>query len=181
MNTLFLLMAQYHGQAIVSLRRVCADYFTHLTPAKLLAKVTTGEIDLLIVSMEQNENTGRGVHLADLADYIDQQRERAKVGHERARTQATESLSQEPLEIEKSEADTSSQLRESNDLSRQPILFIRLAEVKRITGLATSTIYRMASLGKFPRQVKLGERSVAWVRTEVMEWSAQRIEGSRTL
>ncbi|PBM99980.1 pyocin activator PrtN family protein [Pseudomonas aeruginosa] len=30
MNTFFLLMAQYHGQTIVSLSRVCADYFTHL-------------------------------------------------------------------------------------------------------------------------------------------------------
>lgn len=181
MNTLFLLMAQYHGQAIVSLRRVCADYFTHLTPAKLLAKVATGEIDLLIVSMEQHENSGRGVHLADLADYIDQQRDRAKVEHERARTRATKSLIQESPGIEKKEADTVSQLRESNDLSHQPILFMRLAEVKRITGLANSTIYRMASLGKFPRQVKLGERSVAWVRAEIMEWSAQRIEGSRAL
>ena len=55
MNTLFLLMAQYHGQTIVSLSRVCADYFTHLTPADLRTKVSSGEIDLLIVSMELNE------------------------------------------------------------------------------------------------------------------------------
>ena len=34
MNTLFLLMAQYNGLAIVPLERVCNDYFQHLTPAR---------------------------------------------------------------------------------------------------------------------------------------------------
>ncbi|MFD2883207.1 pyocin activator PrtN family protein [Pseudomonas lini] len=34
MNTVFLLMAQYNGQAIIPLERVCADYFSHLTPEK---------------------------------------------------------------------------------------------------------------------------------------------------
>ena len=31
MNTAFLLMAQYNGQAIIPLANVCADYFSHLT------------------------------------------------------------------------------------------------------------------------------------------------------
>lgn len=181
MNTLFLLMAQYHGQAIVSLSRVCTDYFTHLTPANLRTKVSSGEIDLLIVSMELNEKTARGIHLSDLADYIDRQRDRAKLELDRTRKQATKSLSQEPREVEKPEADTFSRPRESNDLSRQPILFIRLAEVKRITGMSTSTIYKMVSQSTFPRQVKLGGRAVAWVRVEVIEWCDLRIKKSRML
>ncbi|PMZ41941.1 hypothetical protein C1X25_33760, partial [Pseudomonas sp. GW247-3R2A] len=90
---------------IVSLHRVCADYFTHLTPSKLQTKVSTGEIDLLIISIEQNEKTARGVHLSDLAAYIDRQRDRAKVELDRPRTQATKSFSQESLKIENPEAD----------------------------------------------------------------------------
>jgi hypothetical protein len=39
MNTQFLLMAQYSGLAIIPLERVCADYFSHLTPEKMKVKV----------------------------------------------------------------------------------------------------------------------------------------------
>lgn len=46
MKTLFLLMAQYDGLAIIPLERICADYFTHLTPAKLKMKAAAGQIDL---------------------------------------------------------------------------------------------------------------------------------------
>lgn len=51
MNTAFLLMAQYSGQAIIPLERVCADYFSHLTPEKMKMKVAAGEIDLPLVRM----------------------------------------------------------------------------------------------------------------------------------
>lgn len=71
MNTAFLLMAQYNGQAIIPIESVCADYFSHLTPDKLKLKVAAGEIDLPLVRMEKSQKSARGVHLNDLADYID--------------------------------------------------------------------------------------------------------------
>lgn len=78
MNTAFLLMAQYGGAAVISLDRVCADYFQHLTPAKLAQKTQAGEIALPIVRMDrQSQKSAKGVHLADLAAWIDQQREAA--------------------------------------------------------------------------------------------------------
>jgi len=52
MNTNFLLVAQYGGQAIIPLERVCLDYFSHLTPEKMKAKVAKGEINLPLVCME---------------------------------------------------------------------------------------------------------------------------------
>ncbi|WP_349573346.1 pyocin activator PrtN family protein [Azotobacter salinestris] len=67
MNTMCLLMAQYNGQAIISLERVCEDYFRHLPPEKFLRKAMTGETDLPIVRMEGSQKAARGVHLADLA------------------------------------------------------------------------------------------------------------------
>lgn len=36
------------------------------------------------------------------------------------------------------------------------IEYIKLPEVRRICGLSTPTIYRLAVAGKFPKQVKLG-------------------------
>lgn len=54
------------------------------------------------------------------------------------------------------------------------IEYIRLPEVRRISGLSTATIYRMAVGGKFPRQAKVGEQAVAWIRSEVEAWAASR-------
>ena len=38
MNTALLLMAQYGGKAIIPIDEVCRDYFSHLTPTKLVRK-----------------------------------------------------------------------------------------------------------------------------------------------
>ncbi|MEJ5039145.1 helix-turn-helix transcriptional regulator [Pseudomonas sp. MYb398] len=59
------------------------------------------------------------------------------------------------------------------------IEFIRLPEVRQITGMGTTTIYKMVNEGAFPRQVALGGRSVAWVRSEVQDWAQSRIQCSR--
>lgn len=78
MNTAFVLMAQYNGKAIISLEQVCSDYFTHLTPDMFQRKVLAGQIKLPITRLEASQKTARGVHIADLAFYLDQQREAAR-------------------------------------------------------------------------------------------------------
>lgn len=83
MNTLFLLMAQYEGLAIIPLARVCADYFSHLTPEKLMRKVGSGEIDLPVVRIEGSQKAARGVHLSDLARYLDAQRQKAMIENDK--------------------------------------------------------------------------------------------------
>lgn len=50
------------------------------------------------------------------------------------------------------------------------VRFIKIAEVKRITSLSTSEIYRRLAAGQFPKQVRLGQKSVAWVEREVRAW-----------
>jgi len=77
LNTAFLLMAQYSGKAIIPLADVCRDYFSHLTPEKLVRKVTAGQIALPIVHIERSQKSARGVHLQDLADYLDKRRAEA--------------------------------------------------------------------------------------------------------
>jgi len=60
MNTAFVLMAQYNGQAIISLERVCCDYFTHLTPEMFQRKVLAGQIKLPITRLEPSQKSARG-------------------------------------------------------------------------------------------------------------------------
>ncbi len=77
MNTLFLLMAQYDGQAVIPLARVCADYM-NLTVEKFKRKQLDGEIDIPVVRLgADSQKAALGIHLKDLADYIDRQRDKA--------------------------------------------------------------------------------------------------------
>lgn len=78
MNTLFLLMAQYNGQAVIPLNQVCADYM-HLTVEKFKRKRLEGEIDIPVVRMGANsQKAALGIHIKDLAIYIDRQRTAAE-------------------------------------------------------------------------------------------------------
>lgn len=72
MKTAFILMAQYQT-AIIPAERVAKDYF-HLTADKFIRKALAGDIPLPLVRMEQSQKSARGVHLADLAAYLDRQR-----------------------------------------------------------------------------------------------------------
>ena len=61
----------------------------------------------------------------------------------------------------------------------EDIEFIKLPEVRRITSMGTTFIYEKAKQGEFPRQVKLGTKSVAWIRAEVQEWANAQIAAAR--
>ncbi|KPC32561.1 Uncharacterized protein ABJ99_4584 [Pseudomonas syringae pv. cilantro] len=61
----------------------------------------------------------------------------------------------------------------------EPVEFIRLPEVIKLVGYKTSKIYEMAKTGEFPKQVKLGGRSVAWVKSEVVAWNRAQVEAAR--
>jgi prophage regulatory protein len=67
----------------------------------------------------------------------------------------------------------------SNSQDQQPVEFIRLPEVKALTGLGTTKIYDMVKKGLFPRQVSLGGRAVAWVKSEVLAWNQQKVDEAR--
>lgn len=77
MNTLFLLMAQYGGKAIIPVDDVCRDYFAHLTPEKFIRKVDAGDIEIPMVRIEQSQKAAKGIHITDLASYLDRQRDKA--------------------------------------------------------------------------------------------------------
>lgn len=51
--------------------------------------------------------------------------------------------------------------------------FIRLPEVKHLTGLSRATIYRLAKAGRFPSARKPTQGIAVWLDTEVRSWMAQ--------
>lgn len=77
MNTAFILMAQYNGRAIIPLEQVCKDYFTHLTTEMFQRKVLAGQIKIPITRLEPSQKSAKGIHITDMAIYLDQQRDSA--------------------------------------------------------------------------------------------------------
>lgn len=60
-----------------------------------------------------------------------------------------------------------------------PDAFLRLPEVKALTGLSRSTIYAQMAAGAFPLCINIGARSVAWLKSEILAWQEERIEQGR--
>lgn len=60
------------------------------------------------------------------------------------------------------------------------VAFIRLPEVKAVTGLSKTTIYELIRVKDFPAPVRLGPRVVAWVKSEVRQWAVGRVQASRS-
>jgi prophage regulatory protein len=56
------------------------------------------------------------------------------------------------------------------------VKLIRIKEVQAVSGLKRSTIYAYIEKGIFPSQIKLGERCVAWVESEILAVNQARIE-----
>ena len=50
-------------------------------------------------------------------------------------------------------------------------------EVRKITNLSTTTIWRLEKAGKFPRRVNLTDSRVGWIETEIDEWLKARPRG----
>ncbi|MGL5040136.1 MAG: helix-turn-helix transcriptional regulator [Aeromonas sp.] len=57
----------------------------------------------------------------------------------------------------------------------QETRFIRMKEVCAKVGLAKSTLWELVARGQFPQKVHLGERTVAFIESEVDAWMAERI------
>ncbi|WP_103172896.1 AlpA family transcriptional regulator [Paracoccus sp. SY] len=52
--------------------------------------------------------------------------------------------------------------------------YIRRPDVEALTGLSTSTIYRMMGEGQFPRPIRLTKKAVAWNEAAILDWLASR-------
>ncbi len=63
----------------------------------------------------------------------------------------------------------------TKSVEQAPRRFLRLREVLEITGLKHTTIYKLIDEDRFPRQVQVSDRAVAWVESEVNDFMVARI------
>lgn len=63
----------------------------------------------------------------------------------------------------------------SDELQR----ILRMADVERLVGFKKSQIYALIAREKFPRPIKLSERSSGWLESELARWQQERIKISR--
>lgn len=57
--------------------------------------------------------------------------------------------------------------------------FLGVGEVRKITGLSKTELYRRIGAGLFPRQHRLSHRVSVWIESEVAAWVQQQIAASR--
>jgi hypothetical protein len=67
-------MAQFGARAVIPIDEVRREFFSHLDLDKFQRKIALGDIPLPVVRIERSQKSSKGVHLQDLAEYIDTQR-----------------------------------------------------------------------------------------------------------
>ena len=76
-TTLHLLADRYERRPIIPLEEVRSDWFPHLTKEMFARKISSRDIPLPVIRIEPSQKAPRGVHLRDLAEYIDARRSEA--------------------------------------------------------------------------------------------------------
>ena len=70
-------------------------------------------------------------------------------------------------------------------MARGTLVFLRIREVERRTGLSRSTIYKKMAEGTFPRpEAQVGTRGVRWIERDITKWMqsclrAQRVKANQ--
>jgi len=52
--------------------------------------------------------------------------------------------------------------------------FVRPSEIKKLTGLSKTTVWRREKAGDFPARRRLSPGAVGWLWSEVKEWMERR-------
>src|SRR5271156_124427 len=67
----------------------------------------------------------------------------------------------------------------ASSIDLDEVIFLRLPEVKAVTGLSKTSLYALIRENSFPAPVRLGPRAVAGVRSEIRQWAVERVHASR--
>ncbi len=59
--------------------------------------------------------------------------------------------------------------------SKKERYILRIADVEKRTGYKRAYIYRLISRGDFPKQSRIGIRSVGWDSNEIDQWIDNRL------
>lgn len=52
---------------------------------------------------------------------------------------------------------------------------IRRPEIEKVSGYCVDHLYALMAKGEFPKPIKLGERAVGWLESDIERWQAERI------
>lgn len=77
-----MLQGRYDHMPIIPVKTVASDFFGHDTRT-FLRKVESGDIPLPVVKMEASQKSAKGIHIEDLAQYVDIKRLEAKREYDR--------------------------------------------------------------------------------------------------
>jgi prophage regulatory protein len=66
-------------------------------------------------------------------------------------------------------------------MDQQRNRLLKMKEVLALTALSKASVYDLIKRGQFPKQIRLGKNSVAWVESEVYGWINQKIEMNRNI
>lgn len=53
-------------------------------------------------------------------------------------------------------------------------MFLRLADVLKLTGFCRGTLYNMMAAGTFPKPIKISPRLNGWQQSDIEAWAAER-------
>ena len=54
-----------------------------------------------------------------------------------------------------------------------PQKFLRLPQVRDLTGVSSTTLWRWERAGTFPPRVQIGPNTVAWRESDIQRWMAE--------
>ena len=57
--------------------------------------------------------------------------------------------------------------------------FYRRKHLPELSGFSIPHVYALIAEGKFPKPVKISDRSSAWAEDDILEWQRERIEASK--
>lgn len=83
MNTLFTLMAEFDGRAVVPIEEVATKYLGLNNKTKINAKARASEFPFPVFRAEKSQKAPWLVSLIDLAEHLDQEREKARQDFEK--------------------------------------------------------------------------------------------------
>jgi prophage regulatory protein len=56
---------------------------------------------------------------------------------------------------------------------------LRMKQVTQRIGLCGARVYQMIGAGEFPKPIKLGDRAIAFLESEVNDWIAKKAQAPR--
>lgn len=65
-------------------------------------------------------------------------------------------------------------------MNKTPQRFIRLPEVRRLTGMSRTSIYAAIADGRFPRPLKAGPKTSVWQESDIAKWQDGIVAASQS-